>query len=488
MPVRVVAPTDDGLPSAVPLTKHGVVMETHALCEPVKMNRKGELHLVTLPDRVAQMYLDMPHDNLNLQPLAGISTAPLLSEDGAIRAVKGYDSDTKLWCAYSLPLDVPEHTSVEDAQRAFYLLRRTFRTFPFKDAAQRLEQGVDVVDLNKAPEFDESAFLVGLMTAVCRPSLWLAPGFLLTAPSVSGAGSGKGLLVRAICAIAYGLRPRAFTPGSDRHELDKRLAAELIEAQPVVFLDNVNGVALRSDTLASVLTERPCRVRQLGQTRMLQMNSTAFIAVTGNGLTVSEDLARRFNHCELDAGCEDPELRPFPPGFLENIERNRGALLGAVLTIWRYGRQNAGELARGKPLGSFETWAAWCRDPLLDLGCRDPVERIGVLKSKDLRRQQIAELFTAWWTYHQSRPIAASDLDLHIKAIIDPQGRGRQYIAAALIRLAGTRAAGFVLTRQEPVGTWTAGTYALMQVAPSDQAGHEDHRASGPNGHAWGLG
>src|SRR6516165_10382254 len=86
--------------------------------------------------------------------------------------------------------------------------------------------------------------------------------------------------------------------GGERHELDKQLAAELIEAQPALFLDNANGITLRSDTLASVLTERPARVRVLGQTRMVPLNSTAFVAVTGNGLTVTEDLARRFVLCE----------------------------------------------------------------------------------------------------------------------------------------------------------------------------------------------
>ena len=65
-------------------------------------------------------------------------------------------------------------------------------------------------------------------------------------------GSGKGLLVRATSMIAFGVPPRAFTTGSDRHELEKRLAAELMEAHPIVFLDNANGRALRSDTLASV--------------------------------------------------------------------------------------------------------------------------------------------------------------------------------------------------------------------------------------------
>ena len=87
---------------------------------------------------------------------------------------------------------------------------------------------------------------------------------------------------------------------------------------------------------------------------MVPLNSTAFMAVTGNGLTVTEDLARRFIPCELDARCEDPELRPFAGGFLDQIEcRQLAELLAAVLTIWRWGRQQATARTRGKPLGSF---------------------------------------------------------------------------------------------------------------------------------------
>ena len=222
-----------------------------------------------------------------------------------------------LWCCSVPTLRLPSRPSRADAEAALALLRQAFRTFPFGDAPRRWDASleVEVIDITEPPGRDESAFLVALLTAVCRPSLWLAPGMLVTAPAVSGAGSGKGLLVRAICTIAFGIRPRAFTTGSERQELDKRLAAELIEAQPALFLDNANGIALRSDTLASVLTERPARVRLLGQTRMVPLNSTAFVAVTGNGLTVTEDLARRFIPCELDARCEDPELRPVPCGI-----------------------------------------------------------------------------------------------------------------------------------------------------------------------------
>src|SRR5262249_22092480 len=156
-----------------------------------------------------------------------VSTSPLLSADGTARIADGYDPFTGLWCCSVNELKLPLKPSRAEASAALMRLRQTFCTFPF------------------------------------------APGLLLTAPAVSGAGSGKGLLVRAICAIAFGIRPRAFTSGAERHELDKRLAAELIEAQPALFLDNANGTALRSETLASALTERPARVRLLGVSRMV---------------------------------------------------------------------------------------------------------------------------------------------------------------------------------------------------------------------------
>ena len=467
----------------MPLTKHNVVIEAHRLCQPVKVRSDGKHVPLTLPDRVAQMYLDMAGE-WHLPPLAGVSTAPLLSADGSVSATDGYDPVTALWCCSIPALKLPLRPSCADAEAALGLLRRTFRTFPFADAARRWDAslGIEVVDITLPPGRDESAFLVALLTAVCRPSLWLAPGMLVTAPAVSGAGSGKGLLVRAICTIAFGVRPRAFTTGNERQELDKRLAAELIEAQPALFLDNANGMALRSDTLASVLTERPARVRLLGQTRMVPLNSTAFVAVTGNGLTVTEDLARRFVPCELDARCEDPELRPFPAGFLGQIEQQRAELLTAVLTIWRWGRQDATAILRGKPLGSFETWAEWCRDPFVALGCCDPVERIEALKARDPRRQRVADLFRAWWGEHELISITANQLAESVKAIADPQGRGRQYLATRLSGLAGTHAAGFVLTRQEPAGKWTAATYALTKAAPAGPAGHRTDRTDGSDG------
>ena len=49
-----------------------------------------------LPRYVAAMYLDW-RGNWNLPPLNGISSTPLLTDDGTISNAQGYDSVSKIW-------------------------------------------------------------------------------------------------------------------------------------------------------------------------------------------------------------------------------------------------------------------------------------------------------------------------------------------------------------------------------------------------------
>jgi hypothetical protein len=153
------------------------------------------------------------------------------------------------------------------------------------------------------------------------------------------------------------------------------------------------------------------------------------IAITGNGLSVSEDLARHFLICQLNARCEDPEQRPFAADFLCNIELRRAEFLSAALMIWRWGRHNARELSPGRPLGSFEQWTEWCRDPLVALGCCDPVARIDQIRSDDPQRREIVELFETWHAHHRDQPVKAKVIAEPVRALLDSQGR-RQFMAA----------------------------------------------------------
>ena len=101
------------------------------------------------------------------------------------------------------------------------------------------------------------------------------------------------------------------------------------------------------------------------------------------------------------------------------------------------------------------------------------------LKANDSRRQRIADLFCTWWQHHGPTPVKANQLAEPVSAIIDPHGRGRQYLATS--GLAGTHAAGFVLTRLEPAGKWAAATYALTKAEAAGPTRHRTHRRDEPN-------
>ena len=68
----------------------------------------------------------------------------------------------------------------------------------------------------------------------------------------------------------------------------------------------------------------------LGRSQMVPLNPSAFVILTGNGLTVSEDLARRFVAVELDARTEDPESRRFTNDIRRDVVGSRARLLAAA--------------------------------------------------------------------------------------------------------------------------------------------------------------
>lgn len=462
-----------------------LVLFAHQICRPYSISTRGEETRevdVRLPRPFAEMYLGWQGE-WQLPVLNGIACSPILRDDGAFHAVEGYDPASGFWCERVPDLRglVSERPSADDAVKALQHIRQTFRTFCFADATIDVEPGLgfNTVNTRVPPGADESAFLAALLTAVCRASLPLAPGIMIRAAALSGAGAGKGLLARCIAAIAFGEQPAAVSGGSSREELEKRIAAELMEAGPMLFLDNLNNRIFKSDLLASVITERPARVRILGRSQMVPLNSSALVVLTGNGLALSEDLARRFMVIEFDPRTEDPEARCFLTDVGAMCRDQRPALLASVLTIWRWGRQ-ARDLPPGHPFGSFETWCRWVRDPLLALGSKDPVAKVTETKARDIERAEVAEIFDTWWKCHQKNAVAAKDLDDEVRHNMDPLGRGRQWVAAKLEKLTGTRIGGRVLVRQAPVGRHGVAVYSLQSTAEAEQhQGHRGHPLAG---------
>ena len=474
IPAKVEAAEHGGLPEIVPLSVDGVVNEVHRWRRPIKLTPDGKRMEITLLDRVARQYL-AKKGAWRLPRLAGITTAPLLAEDGSIRAGSGFDQETRLYRANVPAPEILDRPGEREARAALQILRAAFQTFPFADSARVLDPKLklELVDLSKPPGLDESNFLAGFFTAVCRPCLRVAPGLMLVAPQRSGSGSGKGLVARAIGLIAFGLRLAGFTPVKDKAELEKRISGELLEGGPVLFIDNFNDAVLASPTLEGAMTERPFKVRSFGTLKMLTLDSAPFIVVTGNGLSPSDDLVRRFGmFSRLDARMENPALRRFPlpdAAFLADIEHRRPELLGAVLTIWRFGRQNENSLPIGRALGSYADWGRWCRDPLLALDCRDPVDRFEELAAADPRRQDELAIFAAWWEHHKSASVRADELHQTVMKLIDPEAATPRLhsIRRWLSSKNGMRLGGFEFAVEpDPHNKKKPSTYRLFNHEP----------------------
>jgi len=467
-PARIVKAGKDQPCRIQNLTPDSLRLLAHQRSRPysVKQQEDGSAveRPVKLPLDVARMYLE-GGDHNNLPPINGITSAPLLKADGAVVTGDGYDVASGMYRVNVPEVDhlIPAHPTKCQAEEALKALRQAFRTFCFADAEreQDLQEPCVVVVADRPPGGDEGTFLHALLTAVCRPSLELAPGILITASTVSGAGSGKGLLARCISLIAFGQHPHAVTGGGNREETEKRITAELVEGGPTLFLDNLNNMSFRSDQLASAITERLARVRIFGKTEMALINAKALVMLTGNGLSVSEDLARRFLQIELDPGVEDAEARRFRHDPASDVFERRSELLAALLIIWRWGRQN--KLQQGQPLGSFETWCSWVRDPLMALGCPDPVERVQEVKRRDSERQDTLEVFNRWYECHESAWVKQANLDASVTELLDPRGRGKNALSRKLQSLSGTRLAGFHLERHKPDARWSPLEYRLLR-------------------------
>jgi hypothetical protein len=427
-------PTEENRPAEInQLGVEGTAHAAHEVCRPYHVDWRGKRSNVTLPERVARLYLAL-NGRWQLRPLHGICGSVLLDNDGGIHAHEGYHAPSGMWCTQAPPFTVPDRPTKAAAADALYRLRAAMRTFTFKASPLTRIDGInaDVVDIEQNPGLCESAALCGLLTAVCRASLPLAPGVMINAPSVSGSGAGKGLLARMIVAIAFGIIAKAGTAGHDEQELEKRIGASLLRGEPVLLLDNFNNALLRSAQLESCLTEPLVSIRLFGVLKMQDVRCTAFVVVTGNGLQASGDTARRFVYPTLEPPVDNPEQREYPPGFLDGI-----------LTIWRWGRQQP-HLKRGLPFGNYERWAAWVRDPLLTLDCDDPVKGVQDARDRDPHRVNITALFAEWRVWHGSDWVKADDLNFHVRRLIDDKERVPA-IRQKLSQLASTRLGGFML-------------------------------------------
>ena len=320
--------------------------------------------------------------------LAGVITAPTLRPDGSLLIEAGYDSETRLLLfdppAMAAIADLPTR---HDALAALAKLGGLLSGFPFADEGSR------------------AVALSGLISPVVRGAMPVVPLHAITAPT---SGSGKTYLVDIVSAMLTGDRAPVLSATDKVEETEKRLAGAILDGSPIISLDNVNG-NLYSDLLCQIVERPRVKIRPLGTSQLITVESRATIFATGNNLHLVSDLLRRTLTCTLDPALERPELRTFNCDPLKMVLANRGEFLGAALTVVR-AYVVAGQPCKASPLGSFEAWSDLVRSALIWLGCADPVGTQDGARADDPTVAELSTLMTEWYAVGGSERFTVKEI------------------------------------------------------------------------------
>ena len=240
-------------------------------------------------------------------------------------------------------------------------------------------------------------------------------------------------------------------------ELSKHLGAALMAGDQIVALDNLT-MPLRGDFLCSLFTQSVVNVRVLGESRTVDLPTSATIVANGNGLVIQGDMARRTLLINLDAKMERPELRQFDWDPREFCRSNRTRLVTAALTVLR-AFIVSGKRPQLSPFGSFESWSELIRGALVWLGQPDPHGNADAISEGDPERERTSLLFAALaeeglFTVKDLVRRAPSNTELSdvLREFNDPRtGLDPQRIGSFLRRHAGRNIGGRTLRKVDVV-------------------------------------
>ncbi|HWA76658.1 MAG TPA: hypothetical protein VG937_30200 [Polyangiaceae bacterium] len=330
----------------------------------------------------------------HIRPIKGLADYPVLRPDGSILKTQGYDPKTCYYLTGSLPLEVPEEPTREQAIEALQLLHDLISDFQFTHPAHR------------------SAFIAGLLTILARPAIQGPVPMLVV--EAAKPGSGKTLLADLLGVLSAGEQlPRTAIPTGreSNEEWRKKLLVIGRSGAPVKLLDNIT-VELRSAALDAALTGGYIEDRVLGSSAEIKVPFQTFLVATLNNATVSTDLVRRTIVARITPESESPETRTdfkFPGDrLLCHAREYRLKYLTAAFTILRaYWCAGCPEPSGG--VGSFEAWSRVVRGPLIWLGEPDPIETQAMLRqSADNDSGLLVELLHAWHGAFTDTPTAAA--------------------------------------------------------------------------------
>lgn len=332
-----------------------------------------------------------------IPPIERVVTAPTFGPDGTLIATSGYHPTASLYLELDRQLVIPPVSSDPTAAEA--------------DQAKNIINGMLLGDFPFVSDADRAHAVAAMLLPSVRAIIsGPTPLHLVNAPTK---GTGKTLLAQAISYPMAG-RTGVSTEAKNEEEWRKRVGAWLSSVPTVVSIDNLKN-RLDSAALAAVLTEDIWVDRLLGRNdATIRYPNRALWLATGNGVTLSDELARRTIPINLDAGVEHPYLRPGSSFLFPNLRGfmrvQRGLLIWAALTlVQRWVRK--GQPPGTTTIGSYESWAEVMGGILGVAGINGFLGNLDEFyASSDPETLAWNAFVTAWWAAHSDGVVRPSDL------------------------------------------------------------------------------
>lgn len=255
----------------------------------------------------------------------------------------GYDAETETFTTAGGE-DFNERL---DPNEAALWLQKLLRDFPWGDV-----------------ERSKSVFVCAFLTLFCR-NLYLgkAPMFLFVS---NLPGSGKSMLTRVCIEPVVGMDSTAPSGWNrdDRQETRKELDAAAQEFSPYIWFDDVDRCKVMGSDLNRWLTGKTWACRVMGTKERFKGPLYASTFLTGNGVTVDDNLDRRTLWVDLFAKQssrdrkKDEDRIELDEGFFDDPDNMRQCLAVMwALVRWWDSDEMCRVVTKQRHIESFEGWS-----------------------------------------------------------------------------------------------------------------------------------
>ena len=355
-----------------------------------KRGRNGEA-ATEVPGQLLSMLesLDAAQSR-RFRPLEVVTSSPFWSPAGRAVTDPGYCADARAVLVDPPPVTADLWTSPGAALA--WLCGEVLEDFPWASTAERTN------------------YLAALLVPLVRPMID-GPVPLINIEA-SRRGSGKSLLAQLICVI-HGKPAEVGPLPRDESEVEKKIVAILITADPIHVWDNVKH-AVNSPSLDVVTTSRWYNGRILGKSKTVRLPVRQLWVMTSNNAKLSEDMVRRMIRVRLVPAMEHPEDRV---GFkhadiLGWAKANRSLVLSALwqaVAAWIKAGKPTTTTAQG--LGSFESFVAVVGGILAHAGVPDFLaNRAESRTDSSMEADEWPAFLSAWWSASGPAAVTAKEL------------------------------------------------------------------------------